>query len=127
LKTLIFYKLIKFIIVGFSGLFIDFGITFLLKEKLKVQKYMANATGFMLAATSNYFFNRYWTFKSNNPEMVMEYGKFILVSAIGLLINTVVLWLLVSKFKWNFYFSKLIAISVVTIWNFTVNLMFTFS
>lgn len=127
MKTLIFYKLIKFIIVGFSGLFIDFGITFLLKEKLKVQKYMANATGFMLAATSNYFFNRYWTFKSNNPEMVMEYGKFILVSAIGLLINTVVLWLLVSKFKWNFYFSKLIAISVVTIWNFTVNLMFTFS
>lgn len=28
------FKLIKFLFVGFSGLFIDFGLTFLCKEKL---------------------------------------------------------------------------------------------
>lgn len=114
-------------VVGFSGLFIDFGLTFLFKEKLKVQKYLANTIGFVTAATSNYFLNRIWTFHSQNPEMVLEYGKFILIALIGLGINTLVLWVLVSKMKWHFYFSKLLAIGVVTLWNFSMNLIFTFS
>jgi len=120
-------KLIKFSIVGFSGVIIDFGITYLLKEIFKVQKYVANAFGFMCAASSNYFFNRIWTFHSHNPEIFTEYSKFILISFIGLLINTFVLWVLVSKFKLNFYIAKLGAIAVVTLWNFGMNLIFTFA
>lgn len=127
MNQILLFKLLKFVAVGFSGLFVDFGITFLLKEKLKVQKYAANAIGFMCAASSNYLLNRIWTFQSHNPAVLNEYSRFILVSAAGLAINTFVLWILVSKFKWNFYLSKLCAIAVVTIWNFTVNLMFTFS
>lgn len=126
MDSLVLVKLFKFVTVGFSGLFIDFGVTYLLKEFLKVQKYIANAVGFMLAASSNYFLNRIWTFGSHNPDIAMEYGKFILVSAIGLGINTFILWLLVSKFKRKFYFSKLLAIGVVTLWNFSVNLLYTF-
>jgi len=127
LDSLFISRFIKFVVVGFSGLFIDFGLTFLFKEKLKVQKYLANAIGFVTAATSNYFLNRIWTFHSQNPEMVLEYGKFILIALIGLGINTLVLWVLVSKMKWHFYFSKLLAIGVVTLWNFSMNLIFTFS
>jgi len=115
-----------FVIVGFSGLFVDFGTTYTLKEKLKIQKYAANACGFMLAATSNYIFNRIWTFHSQNPEIYIEYGKFIFFSAIGLVINTFIIWLLVSKMKWHFYLSKLFAIAVVTFWNFGINLLYTF-
>lgn len=63
------FKFIKFGVVGFSGVAIDFGFTYLFKEKLKVQKFAANALGFMIAASSNYFFNRIWTFKSDNPEV----------------------------------------------------------
>jgi len=115
-----------FVIVGFSGLFVDFGTTYTLKEKVKVQKYIANAIGFMLAASSNYIFNRIWTFHSQNPEIYIEYGKFIFFSAIGLVINTFIIWLLVSKMKWHFYLSKLFAIAVVTFWNFGINLLYTF-
>lgn len=127
MDSLFISRFIKFVVVGFSGLFIDFGLTFLFKEKLKVQKYLANTIGFVTAATSNYFLNRIWTFHSQNPEMVLEYGKFILIALIGLGINTLVLWVLVSKMKWHFYFSKLLAIGVVTLWNFSMNLIFTFS
>lgn len=119
-------KFIKFGIVGFSGLFVDFGITFLCKEKIRIEKYISNGIGFTLAATSNYFLNRWWTFQSQNPEIFIEYGKFILVSLIGLIINTSILWLLVSKFKKHFYLSKVFAIAIVTVWNFLANLWFTF-
>ncbi len=120
-------KFIRFGIVGFSGLFVDYGITWISKEKLKIQKYIANAMGFCTAATSNYFLNRYWTFQSTNPEIMIEYTHFLIISLIGLCINTFILWLIVSKLKVNFYLAKFFAIAVVTIWNFFANLYFTFA
>ena len=105
---------------------IDFSITYLLKEKLKIQKYVANSSGFIIAATTNYFLNRVWTFRSHNPHIAVQYSHFIIVSLTGLAINNFVLWIQVSKFKWNFYFSKFIAIIITTIWNFFANLYFTF-
>ncbi len=123
----ILLKFIKFSVVGFSGLLIDFGLTYLLKEKLKVQKYLANAIGFIVAAVSNYFFNRIWTFESANQNIEMEFTSFFVISMIGLGINTFFLWLCVKKFKLNFYLSKLIAIIITTGWNFVANLLITFS
>ncbi len=120
-------KFIRFVIVGFSGMFVDFGLTWLTKEKLKIQKYFANAIGFCSAATTNYFFNRIWTFQSTNPEIAMEFTQFLFVSLIGLGINTLFLWLIVTKLKLNFYVSKFFAIMVVTVWNFFANLYFTFA
>lgn len=120
------YKFVKFGVVGFSGVFVDFGFTYVCKEWLKVQKYVANAIGFSIAASSNYYLNRVWTFNSQNPEIAVEYGRFFFISLIGLLISTLVIYFLVTKVKMNFYLAKLLAIIVVTIWNFFINLNFTF-
>lgn len=121
------FKFIKFGIVGFTGVFVDFGITYLAKEKLHIQKYIANAIGFCSAATSNYFLNRIWTFHSTNPRVMVEYAEFFVISLIGLGINTLVLWFLVSRFKMNFYVAKVFAIIIVTIWNFFANALITFN
>jgi putative flippase GtrA len=120
------WKFLKFCIVGFSGMIIDFGTTWLLKEKLKINKYIANSTGFILAASSNYLLNRFWTFHSINPRVATEYASFIIISLIGLAINNLIIYLLNEKIKINFYLSKLFAIGVVTVWNFFMNYMITF-
>ncbi len=122
-----FFKFIKFGIVGFSGLFIDFGITYIAKEKLNISKYIANAIGFLMAATSNYILNRVWTFQSTNPEVMVEFTEFFIISLIGLGVNTLLLWILVSKFKVNFYLAKVFAIGLVTLWNFLANAFITFN
>ena len=109
------YKFLKFGIVGLTGMIIDFSLTWLFKEKVKIQKYYANCIGFCAAATTNFFLNRNWTFHSNDPAITLQYFKFFTVSLIGLGINTLVLWFLVSKYKKNFYLSKLFAIGVVMI------------
>jgi putative flippase GtrA len=77
-------KFLKFGIVGFSGVFVDFGVTYACKEWLKIQKYIANSIGFIVAASSNYFFNRTWTFRSQNPEVAKEYTEFFIISLVGL-------------------------------------------
>ena len=126
INDLLIQKFIKFCVVGFSGMVIDFGTTWILKEKVKVNKYIANSTGFILAASSNYIWNRYWTFQSENSHVVTEYFSFIIISLIGLAINNFLIYILSDKMKFNFYLSKLIAIGVVTVWNFVLNYLITF-
>mgnify|MGYP002515268203 FL=1 len=119
-------RFLKFCIVGGSGVVVDFGITYLAKEFLKFNKYVANSLGFICAATSNYILNRTWTFGSNDPDVVMQYFRFFGFSLIGLAINNLVIYLLHGRVKWNFYIVKLIATCVVTFWNFSMNYIFTF-
>jgi putative flippase GtrA len=120
-------KFIKFGIVGFSGVFIDFGVTYVCKEWLKIQKYVANSIGFTMAASSNYIFNRIWTFKSQDPDVATEYTEFLVISLVGLGIANLIVYLIHSRLKQNFYLSKLFAIGVVTIWNFFANYYITFA
>ena len=119
-------KFLKFGVVGGSGVVIDFAITWLLKEKLKVHKFIANSAGFIVAATSNYYFNRIWTFRSTNEDMTSEFSLFFFFSLIGLLINNSILYLLHEKLRIPFYFAKLLAIGITVIWNFGSNFLFNF-
>jgi putative flippase GtrA len=119
------YKFLKFTVVGFSGLFVDFSITYLLKEKLKVNRYVSSSTGFIFAASSNYLINRIWTFESNNPKVITEYGTFMLISMIGLAINNTCLYIFEKKM--NFYFAKFLAVLVTSLWNFTANYYLNFT
>ncbi len=120
------FKFVKFCMVGFSGVFVDFGITYLFKEIVKIQKYVANAIGFTTAATTNYIFNRLWTFHSQNPDVAGEFTRFFMIALIGLGINSLIIFILSGKFKMNFYLAKLIATIIVTLWNFLINAYFTF-
>ncbi len=120
-------KLLKFGLIGFSGLLIDYAVTIIFKEFAGIEKYVANSLGFATAATSNYFLNRLWTFKSNNPKITKEFAGFILIATAGLIINNMIIWLLADKyFSLNFYVSKFIAITIVFIWNFLMNNYFNF-
>lgn len=123
----LFLKFIKFAVVGFSGMIIDFSVTWLFKEKFKANKYLANSLGFITAATSNYFLNRVWTFRSHQENIHLEFASFFTVSVIGLLINNLIIYLLTEKMKTNFYLAKFIAIGVVVVWNFFANYLVTFN
>lgn len=119
-------KFVKFGIVGAMGVVIDFGLTWYCKEKLRWNKYIANITGFSIAVINNYILNRLWTFKSTNPHWQTEFGKFALVSTMGLLLNNGCIYIFHQRLKLNFYTAKIIATGIVFIWNFTSNMFFTF-
>ena len=127
INKILLFKFLKFCAVGLSGMIIDFGTTWILKERMKVNRYVANTCGFVLAASSNYLLNRIWTFESHNEHIATEYFSFFTIALIGLGINNLVLWLLSDKMKMNFYLSKVVATGVVTLWNFGMNFLFTFA
>ncbi|HAD11053.1 MAG TPA: glycosyl transferase family 2 [Saprospirales bacterium] len=121
-----FFKFLKFGVVGASGVVVDFGVTWLLKEQARLNKYIANSTGFACAVVSNYILNRIWTFHSADPNVGIQFAKFALIALIGLGMNNAIIYFLNEKQGVRFYMAKLIATGVVMIWNFGANLMFTF-
>ena len=119
-------KFIKFCIVGFSGLVIDFIITYISKEKLKIHKYISNSLGFVIAVCTNYYLNRIWTFDSDSTQIFEEYTSFFIISIVGLITNNIFLYLFHEKLEKQFYTSKFIAILLTSFWNFFANYFYTF-
>jgi len=122
-----FISLVKFGLTGSSGLLIDFSLTWLFKDELHVNKFIANGIGFSAAVLSNYFINRYWTFNERNRVQVKrQLPSFIAVSLIGLLLNSCFIYIFNELLLLNFYVSKAIAVVLVFFWNFTANYFFVF-
>ena len=124
-------KFVKFGVVGASGMVVDFGVLILMRDIVGLPDLWANTISFTAAATSNYFLNRIWTFRSKEKQVGVEYIKFILVSVIGLGVNNGSLWLLSRLLPswaedWRFYILWAFAVGITTIWNFFGNLLFTF-
>ena len=129
-------KFIKFAVVGASGAVIDFGLKALCKGIFGIPELLSNAIGFTVAATSNYFLNRVWTWRSTSKEVGIEYAKFFFVSLVGLGLNSLIVFLLkdisiVPRFvetniDWDFWVAKIIATGIVMVWNFLANNLFTF-
>lgn len=128
--------MVKFGVVGTSGFIIDSSITWFLYELFGISIFIATGVGFTFGATSNYFFNRRWTWRSTDPNIKKEFLKFYAVSLMGLGIHYIVLtlstmlpWLTFSVCDFsinNDWTSKLIATGVVMVWNFLANNFYTF-
>lgn len=119
-------KFLKFLLVGLSGMILDFSMTYFIKERLLLNKYFANSMGFSIAAISNFMLNKYYTFNSTNPEFFQEFYWFIAISIISLFIYNGVVWFGINKLNMKFYFSKMLGIFFITFWNFFAHLLITF-
>ena len=120
-------KFIKFLIVGVSGLIIDFGLTYLCKEKIKLNKYLSNSIGFLAAGINNFILNREWTYDGSSGDIMIQFPVFISIVLVSLLILNATVWLGINKLKLNFYLSKIIGIVIITFLNFYAHLFITFN
>ena len=119
-------KIAKFGVVGFIGMCVDFLVTWLLKEKLRVNKYIANSIGFSCAVINNFYLNLKWTFQVSGQNTNVYLIKFILISIVGLGLNNMFVYIFSDRMRINFYASKALAVLCVFAWNFTANNYFNF-
>ena len=119
-------QLIRFVATGFLGLIIDFSITWLFKDYFHINKYLANGLGFSFAVVNNYGINKIWTFKDKEKAIAKQFLKFLLISIIGLFLNTLFLYIILQKMNLSFYISKFLVVILVFIWNYTLNSVITF-
>ena len=116
----------KFSISGLCGVLINFLLTFLFKEKLSLNKYISNSSALIIALFINFILNRNWTYQVNLDPVYNQLLKFLLVVTISVFINHFIVYISHKNFKFNFYFSKLIAVVLVFMWNFVMHSIYTF-
>ena len=116
-------QLAKFGIVGAGGYAINLGVYVL---ALGLGAHAAAAISFIVAAASNYWWNRHWTFADSKGHFGHQGAKFLTVSLAGLLVNQ--LWLLVFL-DWlglGKIVAQAIAIMLVIPLNFLGNKLWSF-
>ena len=122
-----------FAFVGLTIAIVDFGLTFLLKDIVAVNEYIANTLAVSTAVVIKFFLHRHWVFKeeadSNKSKERTKFAKFVIVNGAGVGINTFIIYILtfinISGQSW-FYVNKLFATVVVLVWNFFINKFWTF-
>lgn len=123
-------QLIRFCLVGLSGVFVDMAIFYLLSDP--------NALGWGLtrskiiaaevAIINNFFWNDRWTFGDITAHQrgwslrLKRFLKFNIICLAGLILNVFILNFLFNVVGINRYLANFIAIGMVTIWNFWLNL-----
>ena len=116
----------KFSVSGLCGVLINFFLTFLFKEKLSFNKYLSNSSALTIALFINFILNRNWTYQVNLEPLYSQFLKFLLVVTVSIFINHFIVYISHKNFKFNFYFSKLIAVILVFMWNFVMHSIYTF-
>ncbi|MCK4740786.1 MAG: GtrA family protein [Anaerolineales bacterium] len=82
-------RFLKFSVVGIIGAVVDFGSFNLLANMLGVASIVASVISFSAAITSNFLWNRYWTYPDSRSKPVSQQViQFTLVNLVGLVIRT---------------------------------------
>lgn len=121
------WQLIKFGLVGASGYLINLAVFALLSGNLGVHHILAAVGAFVVAVSSNFFWNRHWTFAAGDGHAGFQAARFFTVSVAALLINLVVLELLVEGAGMGDLSSQAIAVAVAMPFNFLGNKLWTFA
>jgi dolichol-phosphate mannosyltransferase len=123
-------RFLRFSLVGLSGVFVDMAIFYLLSDPSTLAWRLTRSKIFAaeLAIINNFFWNDRWTFadiyhgQKNLGKRRKRFLKFNLICLGGLILNVLLLNLFFNVFGLNRYLANLLAIAMVTIWNFWINL-----
>jgi len=121
------WQLAKFGLVGGSGYLINLGVFAFLSSNLGVHHLVAAVGAFVVAVSSNFFWNRHWTFAAGHGHAGFQAARFFAVSVAALVINLVVLEALVGGTSMGDLSAQAIAVAVAMPFNFLGNKLWTFA
>jgi dolichol-phosphate mannosyltransferase len=123
-------RFIRFSLVGFSGVFVDMAIFYLLSDPTTLAWGVTRSKiiAAEVAIINNFLWNDRWTFgdlsqgQNQWQQRLKRFLKFNLICLAGLILNVLLLNFFFNVLHINRYIANLIAIAIVTVWNFWMNL-----
>ncbi|MFZ2226323.1 MAG: GtrA family protein [Candidatus Moraniibacteriota bacterium] len=139
LRFPILKQIVKFVIVGGINTGIDFLVLNIEMALTGITSGLGmlvlNTISFSVATTNSFFMNKRWTFEDKGASQEgVKFSQFLLVSIIGIIINTGVVYLITSFTTPLFGLSpqlwanvaKLLATGISLVWNFIGYKFFVF-
>ena len=116
-------QLAKFGAVGATGFVINLAVY---KALLGIGAHSAAAVSFVVAAGSNYWWNRHWTFAGQKGSFALQGMRFYVVSVAAFVVNQIWLFVFLDWLGWGKIVSQALAIILVTPLNFLGNKLWSF-
>lgn len=114
----------RFCLVGGVGTAVHYSVLVSIVH-FKGSPMIGSIVGFVFGAVVNYVLNYRYTFQSEKPYPE-TLAKFLTTASVGLVINILIMGLLVRILDIHYFLSQLLSTLGVVLWNFTVNLLWTF-
>ena len=128
LKNKEIFRVIRFILVGASGVVVNEGLLYILTNFAGLYYLVGSVIAVQCAILSNFFFNHFWTFRdrrTTGESILQRLGKFELVSIFGKSVNILVLYMGVTFLGTYYLVANLIGIAAGFLVNFLVNNIWT--
>ncbi|HIT37787.1 MAG TPA: GtrA family protein [Candidatus Onthousia faecipullorum] len=118
-------QIFKFAIVGGIATVIDFVFLYIFREFCHFPILVSNTLSFCISVIYNYIASVKWVFDVNKEkDAKKQFIIFIVFSVIGLLLNDLIMWISVDFLSIYYLLAKIIATSIVMIFNFVTRKMF---
>ena len=120
-------RLVKFCLVGFSGVFVNLGVLWILTEIYGAYYLHSAVVAVECAIANNFIWNEFWTFadKTQGRRTILHrlrrFFKFNLICSGGALLYVGVMGLLTHLFGIYYLMSAIMAIGAVSGWNYILN------
>jgi putative flippase GtrA len=118
-------QLFQFGVVGASGYLINLAVFAAVNKGLDVHYIPAAIVAFCVAVTSNFWWNRHWTFDARAGHAGFQAARFFIISVLALVINLIALKLLVGGGMSELP-AQAIAVALAMPFNFVGNKLWTF-
>ena len=120
----------RFFTVGASGLLVNYLASLFFVSGFTSMWFLhANMIGIAFSITSNFIFNKIWTFEDRDfapKKTILQYGKFVLFSSIGAVVQLGMVFYLVNEHSISYPASLVLAVGTAAFSNFVLNKKWTF-
>lgn len=118
-------QIMKFGVVGFLCFFIDYFVLYAVTEFLGINYLISSAISFTVSVIVNYILSVTFVFDTKkDSNKVHEFILFVILSLVGLGLNTFIMWVTVEKMTIYYMLAKIVATAIVMVYNFITRKMF---
>jgi putative flippase GtrA len=109
----------KYVVVGGFCTILDFSLLFFITHFFGINYLISSIISFMSGTILNYFLCTLWIFKIRVVQRrVHEFIYYLLITGIGLVFNTSLIWIFTEFVGLYYLLSKIVATFVTYFWNF---------
>lgn len=118
-------QIMRFGIVGVIAFVIDYTVLLLLTEVVGIHYLISSAVAFLVSVIFNYILSITYVFETDKSKSKgVQFGLFAVMSAGGLGINQLMMWLVSDVMFVPYQLSKFLATAVVMVYNFVTRKLF---